>query len=87
MQVLEETLVPNNKKISKFNKRYGEYKKKVIDDAFIYTIVIEILKGNNNNVIKSRTIYECRQRKYWPKMRIAMKAKFESQMNVVYLNL
>ena len=61
-------------------------KEKVIDDTFTYTVATEILKGNNNDK-KPRIIYECRQRKYWRKMRIAMKVKFESQMNVVYLNL
>ena len=62
-------------------------KEKVIDDVFAYVVVTKILKGNNNNDTKPRKIYECRQRKDWPKMRIAMKAKFESQMNVVHLNL
>ena len=61
-------------------------KEKVIVDTFTYTVATEISKGKNNDT-KPRTIYKRRQMKDWPKMRIAMKAKFESQMNVVYLNL
>ena len=61
-------------------------KEKIIDNTFTYIVATEISKGKNNNDTKQRTIYECRQRKYWLQMRIAMKAKFESQMNMV-LNL